>query len=135
MGRDFRKIKTWQPADDLTIEVYSVTKRYSREEMYGLVSQLRRAACSVPANIAEGANRATKKDYLHFLSIARGSLAETKYFLHLSSRLGYITRTQYEEIEQLRRGTAATLGGLIKAVGADVSPLAQSCVLDPESGS
>ena len=82
MSRDFTKIRAWQLSDDLTVEVYKTTKNFPREEVYGLSSQLRRAASSVPANIAEGANRSSKKEYLQFLSVASGSLAEARYFLH-----------------------------------------------------
>ena len=114
--RDFRKIKAWQLADDLTFAVYSATKKFPREETYGLISQLRRASSSVAANIAEGANRATKKDYLHFLSVGKGSLAETEYFLHLSKRLGYLTAQEYESVNGLCQEAAATLNGLMRAV-------------------
>jgi len=91
MGRDFTKIKAWQFADDLAVLTYRVTRQFPREEICGLSSQLRRAACSAPANIAEGSNRTSKRDYLHFLSVAAGSLADVRYFLHLSKRLGYIS--------------------------------------------
>jgi four helix bundle protein len=128
MARDFRNIKAWQLADDLTVMVYTATKRFPREELYGLTSQLRRAAYSVPANIAEGANRATKKDYYHFLTIAWGSLAETEYFLHLSKRLGYLLEDDYQKLEALRRETAATLSGLIKAVRSELD-ISTKCVL------
>lgn len=84
MGRDFKKIKAWQYADDLAVLVYSKTKSFPREELYGITSQLRRAAVSVPTNIAEGASREHKKEYVHFLYIARGSIAETEYLLHLA---------------------------------------------------
>ena len=75
--RGYTKIKAWRLADDLTVSVYEHT--FPKEETYGLTSQLRRAAYSVPANVVEGALRETKRDYLHFLYIARGSLAETQY--------------------------------------------------------
>src|SRR5437870_13646714 len=101
MGRDFTKIKAWQLADDLAVLVYKVTRQFPREEIYALTSQLRRAASSVPANIAEGANRSSKKDYAHFLSVASGSLAETRYFLHLSKRLGYVAGEEVSEAEAL----------------------------------
>jgi len=68
--RDYTKIEAWRLADDLTVAVYERTRSLPREEMYGLTSQLRRAAYSVPANIVEGASRESKKDYLHFLYIA-----------------------------------------------------------------
>jgi len=78
--RDFRKIETWQLADDLVVAVYEATKSFPREETYGITSQIRRAASSVAANIVGGASRESSKDYAHFLQIARGSLAETQYF-------------------------------------------------------
>ena len=89
--RDYTKIEAWKLADDLTVAIYERTKSFPKEELYGLTSQIRRAAYSVPANIAEGASRESKKDYLHFLYIARGSLSEAQYFIHLTQRLGYIS--------------------------------------------
>lgn len=71
--RDYRNIKAWQEADDLTVAVYEKSRVFPREELYALTSQIRRAAYSVPANIAEGSARGTNKDYLHFLHIARAS--------------------------------------------------------------
>ncbi len=87
--RNFKNIKAFQLSDNLVVEVYKVTKYFPKEELYGLTSQLRRASLSVPTNIAEGASRQHKRDYLNFLYIARGSLAETEYLLHLANRLGY----------------------------------------------
>ena len=116
MGRDFTKIKAWQLADDLAVLVYKITRQFPREEIYALTSQLRRAASSVPANIAEGANRSSKKDYAHFLSVASGSLAETRYFLHLSKRLGYVAGEDVSEAEALAEETSKTLVGLMSAV-------------------
>jgi four helix bundle protein len=114
--RDFRKIKAWQRADDLAAAVYEVSKSFPREEIYGLTSQIRRAASSVPANIVEGASRESAKDYAHFLAIARGSLAETQYFLHLAKRLGYVNDEHAEQVEALAKETFACLHGLILAV-------------------
>ena len=109
--RDFRKIKAWMLADDLAVAVYEVSKGFSREEIYGITSQIRRAASSVAANIVESA-----KDYAHFLQIARGSLAETQYFLHLAKRLGYINDGNAERAEVLAKETFACLHGLILVV-------------------
>src|SRR5438046_7107973 len=94
--RDYTKIEAWRLADDLTVAVYGRTRLFPREEIYGLTSQLRRAAYSVPANIVEGASRKSERDYLHFLYIARGSLSETQYFLHLAQRLGYLSLQEAE---------------------------------------
>jgi len=114
--RDFRKIKAWQLADDLAVRVYEVTKGFPRSEAYGMTSQLRRAAVSVAANIVEGALRETTKDYLNFLHIARGSLAETQYLLHLARRLNFVDEAEFNEVDELSRQTFACLHGLIAAV-------------------
>jgi four helix bundle protein len=119
MARDFKNIKAWQFADDLAIDVYSITKSFPKEELYGLTSQLRRAVISVPTNIAEGANREHQKEYFHFFNIARGSIAEVEYLLHLANRLGYLQNSDYKRIEELRTTAAKTLYGLIVAVKKD----------------
>ena len=116
MPRDFTKIRAWEYADDLCVQIYQVTKQFPKDELYGLTSQLRRAAVSVAANIAEGAGRQTKKDYLHFLYMARGSLSEVRYHLHLSRRLSYVPHEASSRLEKQRAQAAATLQGLISAV-------------------
>jgi len=116
MGRNFKNIKAWQYADDLAVLVYSKTKSFPKEELYGITSQLRRAVVSIPTNIAEGANREHKKEYLHFLYIAMGSMAETEYLLHLSRRLEYLEDDEYKKLEDLRKESARTLYGLINSV-------------------
>jgi four helix bundle protein len=114
--RDYTKIEAWKLADDLTVLIYEITRSFPKEELYGLTSQLRSAASSVPANIAEGSARGTQKDYLHFLYIARGSLTEAHYFVHLSKRLGYVGDDKHAELESLFRRTFACLLGLIAVV-------------------
>jgi four helix bundle protein len=116
MPRDFKNIKAWQYADDLAVLVYSKTKSFPKEELYGLTSQLRRAVVSVPTNIAEGASREHKKVYLHFLYVARSSIAEVEYLLHLSRRVGYLKDDEYRQIVDLRKEAAKTLQGLINSV-------------------
>ena len=116
MQRDFKNIKAWQYADDLAVSTYSKTKSFPRGELYGITSQLRKATVSVPANIAEGASREHKKEYLNFLYIARGSIAETEYLLHLSRRLKYLREDEYNNLDALRKETAKTLHGLIESV-------------------
>ena len=117
--RNYKKVVAWQRADQLTIEVYRVTHRFPREEVYGLTSQVRRAAYSVPANISEGAGRETDTEYLRFLHIARGSLSETEYFLHLANNLDYLSDEEYKELTVLVNQTFAALHGLIRAIGQD----------------
>src|SRR6266581_8631345 len=114
--RDYIKIEAWKLADDLTVAIYEMTRQFPREEQYGLTSQLRRASYSVPANIAEGSSRGTKRDYLHFLYIARGSLTEAQYFIHLSHRLGYLSAAQIEQFMGRTKQCFACLHGLIQAV-------------------
>src|SRR5437867_2666267 len=80
MARDFKKIKAWQKADDLAVNVYEITRTFPKEEIYGMTSQMRRAAISVAANIAEGSARNTVRDYLHFLNLAEASLIEVEYY-------------------------------------------------------
>jgi four helix bundle protein len=91
----------------LALDLYALTKVFPEEERYGLVSQLRRAVVSVPANIAEGSKRQGRQDYARFLNIAEGSLAETEYLLILSRDLGYIktadAETKLAEVEELAR--------------------------------
>ena len=123
--RDYTKIEAWKLADDLTVAVYSSTKAFPKEEMYGLTSQLRRAAYSVPANVVEGASRESKRDYLHFLYIARGSLSETQYFIHLARRLEYLSAGQSETLHNQTKAAFACLHGLIKAVEKEAGKLSR----------
>lgn len=120
MGRNFKNIIAWQYADDLAVLIYSKIKLFPQEELYGLVSQLRRAAVSVPTNIAEGAGRKSKKEYLQFLYISKGSLAETEYLLHFSNRVGYLKDNEYKELEEMFLKTVKTLSGLINSVKKDL---------------
>jgi four helix bundle protein len=103
-------------ADDFVVAIYEVTRRFPREELYGLTSQLRRSAASVPTNIAEGSARETQKDYLHFLYIARASLTEAQYLLHLAHRLGYVDGGQAETLAGETKRIFACLHGLTQSV-------------------
>jgi four helix bundle protein len=110
--RNFRDLTVWNKAMDLAAEVYGPVDDLPKREAFGLVSQLTRAAASVPANIAEGHARATKKDYAHFLSIAQGSLAETQTFLLLAVRVGYLTEERVADAFALADEVARMLGAL-----------------------
>ena len=92
MGRisSHRELQVWQMAMDLVVEVYRLSARFPADERYRLTAQITRAVASVPANIAEGNARSTRRDYANFLSVAKGSLMETETFLILAVRLGYI---------------------------------------------
>ena len=127
--RDYTKIEAWKLADDLTVLIYQITRSFPKEELYGLTSQLRRSVSSVPANIAEGSARGTQKDYLHFLYIARASLTEAHYFVHLSKRLAYVGDKKHAELESLFRRTFACLLGLIAAVEKENAKLGKAVAL------
>jgi four helix bundle protein len=116
MSRNFKNINAWKLADDMVMSIYSETKHFPAEGLYRITSQLRRAAVSVPANIAEGSNRKHNKEYLKFLYIANGSMAEVEYLLHLSNRLGYLGEEDYSVVEHQRKDAAKTLSGLTSAV-------------------
>ncbi len=92
--RSYRDLLVWQKGMDLAQATYKLTKSFPKSEEYRLTSQVLRAAASVPANIAEGNSRATRKDYAHFISIARGSVAEVETFLELAVRIELVTRDQ-----------------------------------------
>jgi four helix bundle protein len=121
--RDYTKIKAWQLADDLTVAIYERTRSFPREELYGLTSQLRRASYSVPANVVEGASRESKRDYLHFLYIARGSLSETQYFIHLARRLRYLSDQDADTLHEQTKFVFACLHGLIGSVEKEAGKL------------
>ena len=118
--RDYKNILAWQRADDLTVAVYDATKRFPKDEAYSLTSQLRRAAYSIPANIAQGASRNYRKDYLHFLYIACGSASEVAYFIHLSRRLGYFKPEVHAALAAQADEAARVLAGLIRSVEKEI---------------
>lgn len=105
----YRKLFVWQKSDELAKAVYLKTKNFPKEELYGITSQLRRAALSVPTNIVEGYARKGKKEFKQFLSIALGSLAETEYLLSFCFDLNFLDRDGYEELEVFRRETGCLL--------------------------
>lgn len=88
--KSFTELIVWQKAHRLTLDIYKITKDFPREEVYGITSQIRRAAISVPANIAEGYKRKTIKDKARFLNLSEGSLEEVRYYLILTKDLGFI---------------------------------------------
>ncbi|OGQ94878.1 MAG: four helix bundle protein [Deltaproteobacteria bacterium RIFOXYD12_FULL_57_12] len=99
----YKDLLAWQRADKLALAVYEVTKGFPATELYGLTSQLRRAALSVPTNIVEGYARQGDKELARFINIAIGSLAETEYFLGFAQNLSYISREKHHEIDGLRK--------------------------------
>ena len=95
----WKNLDVWKLSDDLAYNVYLISHDFPKEEIYGMTSQLRRAALSIPTNIVEGYSRKGDKELSHFLNISIGSMAETKYLLYFSRRLGYIDNNKYNEIK------------------------------------
>ncbi|MBU1121708.1 MAG: four helix bundle protein [Candidatus Omnitrophica bacterium] len=116
MEKGFKKLIVWKKAYELALEVYKITRDYPRSEQYGLVSQLRRAAISVVANIAEGYERQYRKEYIQFLMIAKGSLGEVETYFLFSKDLGYINIEIYKMINDRRQEVGRLLKGLIKSL-------------------
>ncbi len=93
--QNFKDLKVWAKAHQITLDVYKASAKFPKEEVYSLTSQLRRAAASIPANIAEGCGKNTQADFANFLNISLGSANETEYFLILSQDLDYLTPEQF----------------------------------------
>ena len=96
--RDFHKLGIWQRSHQLTLDVYKMSKSFPKDELFGLTSQIRRAASSIPTNIAEGCGRSSNKDYAHFLQIAIGSASEVEYELLLAHDLEYINDEAFNKL-------------------------------------
>lgn len=116
MGKGFRTLTTWQKAYELTLEIYKITKDYPKHEQFGLISQIRRSSLSIVANIAEGYERQHRKEYIQFLTVARGSLGEVETYLLFSKDLGYLSIEKYNMIDNKRQEVARLLNGLIKSL-------------------
>jgi len=114
----YKELKVWQKADELALAIYRLTKNYPKDEIYGITSQLRRAALSVPTNIVEGYARKGDKELARFVNIAIGSLAETEYLLDFSHRLGYISGKDFLAIDTLREEVGKLLWNFYKKVSA-----------------
>ena len=112
----YRDLIVWQKAMALAVAIYEQTRTFPREEAYGLTSQLRRAAVSVPSNIAEGQGRTTTNDFLRFLGIAAGSLQEMETQLILAARLGYLAEPNQAQLLDQCREVARLLQGLINSL-------------------
>jgi four helix bundle protein len=98
MRHEYRKLKIWQKSIDLSVLIYKTTGQFPKDEIYALVSQLKRAVVSIPSNIAEGSGRNTDKEFIQFLFIAYGSSCELDTQIELSKRLNFISEEEYNSI-------------------------------------
>ncbi len=114
--RSYRDLVAWQKTMALAKRIYGATKLFPAEEMYGLAQQMRRAAVSVPSNIAEGYGRGGRKKYIHFLHIARGSLYEVETQTLIAGNLTYLTGEQVDSLLEDANECSRILGGLIKSL-------------------
>jgi four helix bundle protein len=116
MIKSFRDLEVWQRAHVLVLEIYRLTNAYPRTEQFGVVSQLRRAAYSIPANIAEGFGRRSTKELLQCLAIANGSLEEVRYFLLLSRDLRYLPTNEFSKMERELKAVAEMMSALARSL-------------------
>ncbi|HZI54018.1 MAG TPA: four helix bundle protein [Chitinophagaceae bacterium] len=114
--KDYRKLVVWEKAHKLTLLVYNITRAFPKEEQYGLISQIRRAATSTPTNIAEGCGKNTQTDFARYLQNAFGSMQEVQYLSFLSFELKYLDRENYIILENSISEIKAMLIGLIQKV-------------------
>jgi len=115
---NFKEMKIWQKAKELAVETYKITNKIPTKEQFGIISQLERAAVSVPANIAEGSGRATRGEFLQFLGIARGSNFEVASQLTIAKGLGFSSSKNIDEVEALSNEAGRLLTLLIQSIRA-----------------
>ena len=113
--KGYKKLIVWRKADELAYQIYLETKQFPKDELYGMTSQLRRAAFSVPTNIVEGTGRQGKNEMKQFVNIALGSLAETEYLLDVCLRLKYLNKESYDRLEALRKEVGGLLWNFYKS--------------------
>ena len=117
--QDFKRLKVWQKSHSLTLKIYYATSTFPERERFGIISQMRRAAASVPANIAEGCGRSGRAEFRQFLHFSVGSASELQYFLLLARDLRLLTEKQHESLDQAVCEIKRMLTGLIQTVQAN----------------
>ena len=111
-----KELNVWKDSIDLVVEVYRITKVFPKEELYGIVNQIRRSAVSVPANISEGSARNYTKEFIRFLRIAQASLSELETLIQISARLNFLNEDNYQALQGKIFKINAQLSGLIKSI-------------------
>ena len=116
MSRDHRKLRVFQEADLLVVDVYRISRGFPPQERFGLQSQIRRAAVSTVCNIVEGSARESQREYFNFLNIATGSAAEAEYLLPLAVRLGFLDAEKGEPLARRYSGLSSALRAMMRAL-------------------
>ena len=122
MLNSYRELTVWQKSIDLVIGIYTLTKRFPKEELFGITSQIRRAAVSIPANIAEGYSRKHRLEYMQFLRISFASGAELETHLLIAKRLNLASESSFEKIESLLTEVMKMLNALIATLNTHPKP-------------
>jgi four helix bundle protein len=112
--KTYRDLQVWQKSMTLVTEIYKISKGFPKDEVYGLTSQMRRCAVSIPSNMAEGYGRNSTNEYLHFLRIATGSLYELQTQMEISVNLYYLNRDEFDKLYELSREIERMLSSLIE---------------------
>lgn len=112
----YKKLVVWERADKLAFQIYLETKKFPKDETYGVTSQLRRAVVSITLNIVEGVGRQGNKEFKNFINIALGSNAEVEYLLNFCFRLGYLDHSRYSELERDRQMVGVLLWRLYRSL-------------------
>ena len=126
MARDYRDLRVFGLADELVIEVYRISRGFPKEEVFGLTSQMRRAAVSVVANIVEGSHRRSEAEFLNFLNIALGSAGELGYYITLAHRLGYMDGSAADALSESQDHCVKALQSLMSSIRPRQSKAASS---------
>jgi four helix bundle protein len=113
---DYKELRVWKESRELVKDIYRISAKFPKEELFGLTNQIRRAAVSIPSNIAEGHNRYSDREFIHFLTIAKGSAAEVETQMIIAVDLGYLTDEEAEWILDKIDKTIRTIGSLISSV-------------------
>ncbi len=114
MSESYKNLKIWNDAVLLAADIYALTKKFPKEEVFGMVSQLRRAVVSISSNIAEGSSRPSKKEYARFIDIAVGSLHEVESLLSIAGTLQYLSQNEYVKISEQIQNLGILIGGFRK---------------------
>jgi len=114
--KGYKKLKVWEKAHKLAMEIYRVSNKFPKEELYGLTSQIRRSAFSISLNIVEGHASSSKKEFLNFLNISNRSLVETEYLLEIMKELNFISDTEYQRLDKMRCEVGIMLNAFTKSV-------------------